>query len=538
MLHAWIIALFVPVLVHDSLGIGVEPGGGRLHPMLVGWPSAAICMVPMLLLMAVVHLVSRAVGAEMDQRGEGRAVALMDRALTATRIGAAILSAVNILAFGWLDTVRSVVGDLVIVDELLAISPALLVYLAGTWSMYPVERRLREAAVMRALDTGRTIYPMPSRGQFVLDHARHQVALSLLPISIILGWGEALDMGIDWLVRQVNFLPGEAPHHLPRLVHRLAVLLSDPEVQQLAHFAGQILGILVVLSFGPPLLRLIWNTTRLGPGPVRERLVAMCKQNRVRVRELLIWRTHGTTVNGAVMGLLGWFRYILLTDALLDSLPEDQVEAVTAHEIAHVRCGHLVWLALVLIATIGTAGLVASLIAYGAERLLGLVLPAEPGEAAATAVAASGVAIELLMTVAILAAAMVAFGWVSRRFEWQADAFAARQMSLLQAPAATSITPEAANTMVGALEAVARLNFVPRRKWGWRHGSIAYRQERLKGLVGLPVGGLPIDRTARRIKWAAAAALAVVVGASVLAWVYEPGESGSGPSGGARSSAP
>src|SRR5690606_31987071 len=65
---------------------------------------------------------------------------------------------------------------------------------------------------------------------------------------------------------------------------------------------------------------------------------------RVRFREVLLWRTFGGMVNAAVMGMLAPLRYILLSDALLEHLPAEQVEAVMAHEVAHIRKRHLVWL--------------------------------------------------------------------------------------------------------------------------------------------------------------------------------------------------
>ena len=49
-------------------------------------------------------------------------------------------------------------------------------------------------------------------------------------------------------------------------------------------------------------------------------------------------------INGAVMGAITPVRYILLTDALLETLPRERVEAVMAHELAHVRRHHIFWL--------------------------------------------------------------------------------------------------------------------------------------------------------------------------------------------------
>ena len=49
------------------------------------------------------------------------------------------------LVFGWLDVVRSEIGDLPAIDELIAISPYVMVLVLSWWTWSGVERRLREA---------------------------------------------------------------------------------------------------------------------------------------------------------------------------------------------------------------------------------------------------------------------------------------------------------------------------------------------------------------------------------------------------------
>src|SRR5690606_39266300 len=76
----------------------------------------------------------------------------------------------------------------------------------------------------------------------------------------------------------------------------------------------------------------------------------------------------------------------------------------------------------------------------------------------------------------LLVGAGFIFGLVSRRFEWQADAFAAADLS--RAAASECLVPspqclvsdEAAGAMSGALGAVAALNHVPPRRFSFRHG--------------------------------------------------------------------
>jgi STE24 endopeptidase len=202
-------------------------------------------------------------------------------------------------------------------------------------------------------------------------------------------------------------------------------------------------------------------------------------------------------LTGAVTGMLGPLRYVLLTDALLERLPEEQVEAVMAHEVGHVRRRHVPWLAAGLLASIGVPmGLIDLAIALGWRvpqiAQLGLIAGA-------------------------LALGLTLFGWISRRFEWQADAFAAQHLSGHRTDGrrdegAVVISEDAVKSMSGALEAVASLNHIPRRKFSWRHGSIQRRMENLRALVGRPARRLAIDRGVGWIKLGIAVGLAAVIG--------------------------
>jgi Zn-dependent protease with chaperone function len=139
---------------------------------------------------------------------------------------------------------------------------------------------------------------------------------------------------------------------------------------------------------------------------------------------------------------------------------------------------------------------------------------------------------QLPLSAAAMGVAVFAFGWVSRRFEWQADAFAARHLSehppvreeadsggLETRPPrempSKYIAPQAVDAMVGALESVAELNHLPRERFGFRHGSIAERVRRLRALQGVGVDALPIDGQVRWMKRGIGVMVAVMLMAAV-----------------------
>ena len=55
--------------------------------------------------------------------------------------------------------------------------------------------------------------------------------------------------------------------------------------------------------------------------------------------------------------------------------------------------------------------------------------------------------------------------------------------------------------MCGALESVARINGMDPNRHTWRHGSIRWRQNRLRALIGTPLDSLSIDHVVRRVKF-------------------------------------
>ncbi len=461
-------ALFVRVPRDDPwrpwLDAGVE------HPGV----SALLILGAMALASGVILLTSRRAGRRMDRAGDRRAVRSAERwrSLGTLSAGGALIA--GVLALGWLDAVRLTVGNLVLVDELIALMPLLVVLVLGWWAHYPIERRLREAIMQRVLDAGGVIRPIESRLENVLLHVRHEVLLVLVPLMLIMGWGEV-----------ISLIEDDPPAWMGTGVVAEYVLGGV--------FA---LGVFLVLSVTPPLLRMLWDTHALAAGEIRDRIERVCTRWRVRVRELLLWRTHYSMANAAVMGLLAPLRYILMTDLLLEGLESDEIEAVAAHEVAHVRMRHMPWLAGAILAPVT--------IIAGLSEALSAWIGAIDSDGPLFVLGVGAFTVVVLVWV---------LGSVSRRFEWQADAFAVRHLS--EVAGSTTATLEAAESMSGALLRVAAMGGMSELRGSWRHGSIAERRIRLAEMVGEPLDSLSIDREVRRAKrWiglACLVALAVVV---------------------------
>ena len=422
----------------------------------------------------------------------------LDRLTTIYRFATIALYAMD-LCLGTLTLIRTELGDLVILDELALLSPTLALLVWGWWVYYPIDRRLREADLIHQIDSGLPVYPIWSRSQYVLDQIRHWMAVILVPALTMLAW---VQLVVAYGPKPSESAPGTNPQ-------------SEPQFWLLGA------GTVVIFLLVPLMICFILDTRRLPDGQIRQLLLHMCNHHRVRVRELLLWRTYGGTINAAVTGLIAPLRYILLTDGLLDLVSRDGVEAVMAHELAHVCKRHLFWLLAWAIGWLFLVILVFDHLAEFSSRLLIQMLPTTKFEdvlhwtTLPETSALAGIGTAILSWV-------IAFGWVSRRVERQADSFAVQHLASKHQPALTDeadrrlVDTDSVHTMVNALQQVADLNHIPATRRSWRHGSIRTRQAYLHSLIGQPIDALWIDRQMRWIQGTAVLAIGILV---AMYWV-------------------
>ena len=233
-----------------------------------------------------------------------------------------------------------------------------------------------------------------------------------------------------------------------------------------------------IVVFSPLMLRVIWSTSPLPDGPLRRRLEEFCRAQRFRCRDILVWHTHRHMANAGVVGPTPLVRYVLLTDSLLHYCTPDEVEAIFAHEIAHVRRRHLSFYLLFGLSFICFYANLADLLAAA-----GWVPPL-------------GSLLDFAMTTrqAIVMIAFAAFYWafafgfISRRMELQADAFALFAVE----------DPRAFLRAVGKLQA---LSLAPGGLSFWRHFSLDRRIAFLEGLLADPSRLKRFERSITMLKW-------------------------------------
>lgn len=445
---------------------------GRAWP-IPNWAPWLEMWLPPLVILVIAWLGVRLCAKRLARGRVPGPLITADRLMRATRWLIVINHIIAVLVLDGLGAVRRVTGDLVLVDELLTTLPALLALVATWWIYYPIERLLVQASLVRRLDAGSPIYPTLTRGQYVLVQVRMNLLLMLVPVLLIAGLSEAIDdLWKHWRFGSSGVREGAT------------IVLAA-----------------MVFMFAPVMARLVLDVEPLPKGPLRDGLAEVCRRHHVGVRDLLLWKTSGSMINAAVMGLIAPLRYVLITDALLETLHANEVQAVMAHEVGHVRRRHMVWMVVCLLACFFLA---AHVVAWPVRMAGHFARWQENWEQP----------LEIGCSLLQLTLGLIFFGWVCRRFERQADTFAAQHLSGLGTPVEeqASITPDSVSAMRTALESIAELNTVDPSRHSWRHGSIRWRQRYLASIVGRPLLRLPIDRLVGRLKIASALVLALGLG--------------------------
>lgn len=216
----------------------------------------------------------------------------------------------------------------------------------------------------------------------------------------------------------------------------------------------------------PGLLVRMMGCRPLPPGEERRRIEAFCSQQRVTFREIYSWPLFGGKILSAgVIGFIGKFRYLLLTPALLDIAKADELEAVLAHEIGHVKKHHLILYLLLLVAfgiilQFTLEPLLQSFL--GSQFVLAMLFNFEGDP---STLAPFFVGIPLLL--AIVLYVRFIFGFFMRNFERQADLYSYHVMG-------------GAEPLVSILEKIAWLGGNIRDRPSWHHFGIGRRTDYLK----------------------------------------------------------
>ncbi len=230
-------------------------------------------------------------------------------------------------------------------------------------------------------------------------------------------------------------------------------------------------GALIVVAYllFPVGLRYVFPSRPLPEGPLQSELWSMANSLRVRLSGIQLWDTQGARLSTAfVTGATGWSRWVFISDGLLTTLGAEQIVAVFAHELGHVLRNHAFYYLLFFVS------------------LLLLVLPLDAG-LDLLGVDKDSLEVAIVVVLAIFALWVLSFGYLSRRFELEADLIGATLV-------------DDAKLYSKTLMAVGMVSGVSSERNAWRHFSIDRRRDFTTRAGNDPAFRRRWERTFRRLR--------------------------------------
>ena len=272
-------------------------------------------------------------------------------------------------------------GKIPVVKELLFIIPAILNYLLILFSLYKIDR------VARKEDFSFTQY---------LDF-NLRLLLIPLPLMMMISIAEFI---LSLVNAESNFFS--------------SLEFAAPTVSMIL----MLLPVVVIAIFFPLLIRLILRAKVMPESTMKQELREIAIKAKVKYRNILVWQTGELKIpNAMVVGFFSFVRYVFITDAILQNFTSDEIKGVFAHELGHARKGHLQIYFLSLVSFI----FISFLILEPLSLNLGFMFNLSSGNILALR--------EMFSVLGLLCMFGFLIGFISRKFERQADLFAANLIS-------------------------------------------------------------------------------------------------------------
>jgi len=312
----------------------------------------------------------------------------------------------------------------------------------------------------------------------------------LFAIPVLLPW-----FFLSIIADIINVLPFRLPK----------TLLATPE-GQVGYFLFFLFGIAVV---GPVFIRMFWRCKPLEVGNSRSRIQSIGKAADIKYADILYWPIFGgRLITAGVMGLTKKFRYILVTDALLRYLEPEEIDAVIAHEIGHVRRKHLVFYLFFfvgyLLVSYALFDLFILLVLYSRPvyRIIEIIGIQQP--------TALSLIFSLMIIILFLIYFRYIFGYFMRNFERQADTFVYTLFN-------------SADALITTLKKIATSSGQSPDRPNWHHFSIT---ERIAYLEKCELDRTWIHRHDKKVRKSIAAYLIALLFIGAIGYQLNFGEAG------------
>ena len=232
---------------------------------------------------------------------------------------------------------------------------------------------------------------------------------------------------------------------------------------EITYFLFFLVGVAVI---GPVLIQKFWRCKPLENGHQRQRVEKLCERAGLDYADILYWPIFGgKMITAGVMGLIKKFRYILITPSLLHLLEPEEIDAVIAHEIGHIKKNHLLFYLAFFVGYMLLSYVAFDLILFAiiyAKPVYWLIN--ESGFSQTTVVFGISSVVNICL---FLTYFRFIFGFFMRNFERQADTYVYALF-------------DSAQPLISTLEKIASTSGQSADKPNWHHFSIRQRIDYLR----------------------------------------------------------
>ena len=275
---------------------------------------------------------------------------------------------------------------------------------------------------------------------YVLSNITFSIPV-LLPWLLLSGFADLIKaLPFEWPARFLDTTEGEATYFL--------------------------IFLFFVAIVGPAMIQKFWRCKPIESGEHRRRIENLCRKAGMAYADILYWPIFGgKMITAGVMGLIKKFRYILVTPSLLRLLEPEEIDAVIAHEIGHVKKKHLVFYLLFFVGYMLLSYLTFDMLLFG-------IIYAEPvywfiNKTGFEQTTVISTLFSLVIIIVFIIYFRFIFGFFMRNFERQADIYVYTLF-------------ESAKPLISTLEKIVTTSGQSADRPNWHHFSIRQRIDYLK----------------------------------------------------------
>lgn len=217
----------------------------------------------------------------------------------------------------------------------------------------------------------------------------------------------------------------------------------------------------VTAVIGPVIIKKLWNCKPLENGYERYRIEKVCGLAGLKYADILYWPLFGgKMITAGVMGLVKKFRYILITHSLLRLLNPQELDAVIAHEIGHVKKKHLIYYLMFFFGYFILSYTLSNIFLYifiYYKFSIDIIANAN-----VNAFSFTPILFNTLFFISFIVYFRFLFGFFMRNFEREADAYVFKLF-------------DSAGPLIASLEKIAFSSGLAPEKPNWHHFSISER---------------------------------------------------------------